>query len=45
MAIGKNIKGITIEFGARTVKLDTALAEVKQKSKSVSQALAILTAI
>lgn len=39
MAIGKNIKGITIEFGARTVKLDTALAEVKQKSKSVSQAL------
>jgi TP901 family phage tail tape measure protein len=39
MAIGKNIKGITIEFGARTVKLDTALSDVKQKSKSVNQAL------
>ena len=39
MAIGKNIKGITIEFDGDTKKLDRALRDVKAEAKGVDKAL------
>lgn len=35
MALGKNIKGITIEFGADTTKLGKAITEIDKKTKSL----------
>ncbi|MBR3171299.1 MAG: phage tail tape measure protein [Lachnospiraceae bacterium] len=39
MAIGKNIKGITIEFNGDTTKLGKALKEVDSKAKGVDASL------
>lgn len=39
MAIGKNIKGITIEFNGDTTKLGKALKEVETKAKGVDTSL------
>lgn len=39
MAIGKNIKGITIEFNGDTTKLGKALKEIDDKAKGVDSAL------
>lgn len=39
MAIGKNIKGITIEFSADTTKLGQALRDIDSKTKAVDKSL------
>lgn len=39
MALGKNIKGITIEFAGNTTKLDKAIRSIKTETKSVDQEL------
>lgn len=39
MALGKNIKGITIEFNGNTTKLERALKDVKNDAKGVDKEL------
>lgn len=39
MALGKNIKGITIEFNGNTTKLERALKDVKNEAKGVDKEL------
>lgn len=39
MALGEKIKGITIEFGGDTTKLDDALKDIKKSTKQVNSSL------